>query len=157
MCLDWGIKHIVTHSLWYNRCLDIMSAKERKANTKTIKYCQKLQKDFSGKTYGDCLDILMDGFVYDLSTQCQSRGDYTIIRLYKTADDPEISDTLIEEFKEPNSNCYDWKQADWNWDFIYKYLVDWMLKNRKNYAKKTRKSKKINTTKNTQTKNKKTS
>lgn len=112
----------------------------KKASVKAIEYCSKLVERQLGlsTSWSECFDIIMEGFIYDLHTTCKSMGDTTTIKLYK---EPGEKADLIETFIFPNEEAYDWKDADWQWNFIYKQLTEWLMKNMKKIGKSKKKSK----------------
>ena len=114
----------------------------KKASTKAIEYCSKQ----SGRKLGlstsweHCFEIAMEGFQISVYTLAQAQGDETVIKLFK--EQPQDNE-VIETFKFPNEDVYDRKLCDWNWNYIYKYMTEWLMKNLKKLgkSKKTTKQK----------------
>lgn len=113
----------------------------KKASVKAIKHCSDICKKELGAltSWEQCFNIIMEGFIYDIHTDCQSRTDTTTIKLFK---EPGEKEDLIETFIIPNSDCYDWKSAEWNWNLIYKTLTEFLMKNRKKILKPKKSKKK---------------
>lgn len=112
----------------------------KKASVKAIEYCQQLTTRTLGKstTWEQCFDIIMDGFECEVDTHCLKSGDNTMIKLYKKDDA-----TPINVWSIPNSEVFDEKIGDWDWAYIYKLLVEYLVKNLKKLNKgKALKSKK---------------
>ncbi len=116
-----------------------MAKTPKKASTKAIAFCSKLAgKELPKSSSWEALsDIIMSnefgpGFVWDLKTQCKSQGDSTIANLYK---EPGEKEDLVETFSWPNSEAYDEKECDWYWPFLYKQIVEYLMKNWKALTK----------------------
>lgn len=104
----------------------------KKASVKAQAFASKLTGEEVAKstTWATITDIINDHFpyVYDMCTNCRSRGDNTIIKLYK-GDENATKDDIIETFSLPNSEVFIEKEGDWEWPTIHKLLVEYFMKN----------------------------
>lgn len=104
----------------------------KKASVKAQAFASKLTGKEVAKstTWADITDIINDHFpyVYDMHTNCKSQGDNTVITLYK-GDNSATKDDIIETFSLPNSEVFIEKEGDWEWPTVYKFLVEYFMKN----------------------------
>ena len=107
---------------------------QKKASVKAQAFCSKLQgKEVAKSTsWADCTDIIFEHFpyCYDMHTNCKSNGDNTIIKLYKGDNDSASKEDLIETFSLPNSEVFFEKEGDWDWDLIYKDVLEAIIKDK---------------------------
>lgn len=121
-------------------------ATNKKATLRAIKFCQGLtDKKLNQKsTWQQLYDIIMEGFEWSIYTHCKSEGDNTIIQLYKQLNG-NVENQLVQTWTLPNSVVYIEDEGDWDWNYLYKLLVEYLVKNLKkiNSGKKIRARKKI--------------
>lgn len=110
----------------------------KKASVKAIEYCTKLsgRKLGASTSWEQCFEIAMEGFLLGVHTLCERDGDETVLTLYK---EPGEKEDVIETFRLPNDDCFDWKLMEHQWNFIWKYVTEWLIKNHKKLAKTTKK------------------
>lgn len=105
----------------------------KRASVKAIAYAEKK----AGKTlaknsnWESIFDILMEGYTY--SVYSKHTGD-TVVKLYEG----DAKDAL-EVFTIPNSEVF--FDNDWDWSYIFKTIIEWMMRKRKG-AKKVKLSQK---------------
>ena len=106
----------------------------KKASVKAIEYCSKLAgKQFKlNSSWSDLSWTFLEGYIYDVKTGLET----TKISLYK---EPGEKEDLLESWNIPNEEVYDKKQCDWDWNYIYRLLFEWISKRRKPKAKKGKK------------------
>lgn len=107
----------------------------KRASVKAIEYCTKLSgKKFKANAgWSELSWIFLEGYEYDVRTGLEA----TKISLYKM---PGEKEDLLETFIVPNEEVYNKKMCDWDWNYIYRMLFEWISKKRKPRAKKTKKS-----------------
>ena len=104
----------------------------KRASVKAIAYAEKVTSTKLAKNanWETVFDAVMDGYggyggyEYSVQTQCHSTGDNTVIKLYK-------DDEMLELFTIPNSEIFDDSIHDWDWSYIYKVIVEWLMSKRK--------------------------
>lgn len=113
-----------------------MSKVGKKATTKAIAYCSKIsgQELPKSTSWATISEIILEGYVYDIHTKCKSQGDITIMKLYK--EEPE---ELIETFTIPNELVFIEKEGDWEWNYIWKTLAEFLMKYKPNRKAKKKK------------------
>lgn len=106
----------------------------KKASVKVIEYCSKLTgKTFkASSSWAELSEVFLEGYVYDLKTGLET----TKIVLYK---EPGEKENLVESWNIPNDEIFDKKQMDWDWNYIWKMLAEYIMKQRKPRAKKVKK------------------
>ena len=106
----------------------------KKASVKAIEYCSKLtgEKLKLNSSWSDLSWIFLEGYIYDVKTGLET----TTISLYK---EPGEKEDILESWNIPNEEVYDKKLCDWDWNYIYKLLFEWISKKRKPKAKKVKK------------------
>lgn len=106
----------------------------KKATVRAIEYCTKLsgRKLGASTSWEQCFEIAMEGFLLGVQTHCEKDGDETVLTLYK---EPGEKDDIIETFRLPNDDCFDWQAMEHQWNFIWKYVTEWLIKNHKKIAK----------------------
>lgn len=99
----------------------------KRASVKAIAYAEKK----AGKTlaknsnWESIFDILMEGYTY--SVYSKHTGD-TVVKLYEG----DAKDAL-EVFTIPNSEVF--FDNDWDWSYIFKTIIEWMMRKRKGVKK----------------------
>ena len=101
----------------------------KRASVKAIAYAEKvtstkLAKNANWETVFDAVMGGYGGYEYSVQTQCHRTGDNTVIKLYK-------DDEMLELFTIPNSEIFDDSIHDWDWSYIYKVIVEWLMSKRK--------------------------
>lgn len=101
----------------------------KRASVKAIAYAEKvtstkLAKNANWETVFDAVMEGCEGYEYSVQTQCRRTGDNTVIKLYK-------DDEMLELFTIPNSEIFDDSIHDWDWSYIYKVIVEWLMSKRK--------------------------
>ena len=106
----------------------------KKASVKAIEYCSKLtgEKLKLNSSWSDLSWVFLEGYIYDVKTGLET----TTISLFK---EPGEKEDLLESWNIPNEEVYDKKQCDWDWNYIYRLLFEWISKQRKPKAKKIKK------------------
>ena len=101
----------------------------KRASVKAIAYAEKVTSTKLAKNanWETVFDAVMGGYgeyEYSVQTQCHRTGDNTVIKLYK-------DDEMLESFTIPNSEIFDDSIHDWDWSYIYKVIVEWLMSKRK--------------------------
>lgn len=111
----------------------------KSASAPIIKFAEKQMGVIMSprSNWEEVYNVLARDFIADIYTHCRKAGDNTIYSLYKG------DETLIHNFDWPNDKAYIRTEGDWNWNFIYKEVVNWLYQNRKQvYTKSTKLNKK---------------
>ena len=98
----------------------------KRASIKAIAYAEKVSSTALAKNanWETVFDTVMDGYEYSVQSQCARTGDNTIIKLYK-------DDEVLETFTIPNSEVFDVVTYEWDWSYIFKTIVEWMMSKRR--------------------------
>ena len=99
----------------------------KKASVKAIAYAEKKsgQQLAKNANWETVFDILMEGYTY--SVYSKSEGD-TVVKLFE-----EATDKQLETFIIPNSEVF--FDNEWDWSYIFKTIIEWMMKSRKGTKK----------------------
>ncbi len=99
----------------------------KRASVKAIAYAEKKSGKVLAKNanWETVFDILMEGYTY--SVYSKHTGD-TTVKLYD-----EASDNILETFTIPNSEVF--FNNEWDWSYIFKTIIEWMMKKRKGSKK----------------------
>lgn len=104
----------------------------RKASVKAQTFASKISGKEVAKstTWATISDMINEVFpyVYDIRSNAVSQGDNTVIKIYK-GDESATKEDLIETISIPNSEIFIEKEADWDWPGVYKYIVEYFIKN----------------------------
>lgn len=99
----------------------------KRASVKAIAYAEKKAGRTLAKNsnWESIFDILMEGYTY--SVYSKHTGD-TVVKLYEG----DAKDAL-EVFTIPNSEVF--FDNDWDWSYIFKTIIEWMMRKRKGTKK----------------------
>ena len=110
-----------------------MNAVSKKASTKAVDFLVKL----TGKPYGlstsweTVYNIASEkmGLEMDVRTTSLKYGDNTTLTYYKGEE--KAGESVL-----PNADAFDKSAGDWQWNYIYKTAVEWMMGSTKKKTKR---------------------
>ena len=109
------------------------------ATKKAIAFAQGFTKDHLSivkTTWEKCYDIIAQArnLYIDAYMHCGCEGDYSKFTWYNDKD-------YSASYNIPNSECWNEKEADWDWNYVYKTIIEGMMRSKKaKGAKKTEKA-----------------
>lgn len=105
----------------------------KKASVKAIQYAQKLttEKLPLNSSWEKVGGVVLDARQLEISIymHCKREGDYTDLSISKVGEDQ-----YVDAWKLPNSECWDEKSCDFDWNYIYKYITEQLMKQRTSRA-----------------------
>ena len=99
----------------------------KRASIKAIEFAEKKSGHLLAKNanWETVFDVVMEGYTYSVYSKVE--GD-TIIKLFE-----EATDKQLEQFTIPNSEVF--IDNEWDWSYIFKTIVEWMMRKRKGAKK----------------------
>ena len=94
----------------------------KKASTRIFKELEKINPKISPKTtYQQAFEILMTE--WDLELSVESTVSDTVVNIYK-------DNTIVYTFNWTRKETFNEKEADWDWNFIYRQVLEHIAKTR---------------------------
>lgn len=102
------------------------------ASVNIVKFAEKQMKTTLPKrpNWEEVFQVMCKDLTFNMYTKCKRNGDITICSISK--DGKSLCD-----FEWQNEVVFFSNEGDWDWNFIYKEILNWIFKNkRKVYGKK---------------------
>lgn len=94
------------------------------------KYGRKLKVNSS---WAEVFQIIMVGYYYNVYTMHE--GTTKVQVGIQPGEGLGSKDEIIQEFFIPNSEVFNERDHDWDWNYIYKTIIEWMMKKKKRVKK----------------------
>lgn len=99
------------------------------ATKKAIAFAQGFTQDHLSTvktTWEKCYDIIAQArdLYIDAYMHCKRTGDYSEFTWHNNKD-------YKASYNIPNSECWDEKEADWDWNYVYKTIIEGMIRSKK--------------------------